>query len=238
MNKKSDFLYHQLANELIAQIKAGVFLDAGLLPSEKELCETYSVSRTTVRQALRELSAQGYTKSIRGKGTVVVWGQLKQELNYIYSFDEDMKKIGRKPSTRIMDFVKVTASGTIRHILGLSGNESVYRIIRLRLANDEPMLLETNYLLCSRFPDLTQEMLEDKSLYKVLLDRYGFEASTAEETFEPVILRPMEAQLLHAESNALGLLVERTSFEGEKPIEVSKSVFPSSRFKYHVVLKR
>lgn len=238
MAKRTECLYMQLADNLAAQIKDGMYTDGSLFPSERELCEAFGVSRTTVRQALHELSLKGYTKSIHGKGTVVVHGQIRQELNSIYSFDEDMRKIGRTPDTKILDFVQIVASGAVASTLQLSNNEFVYRIMRLRLANDEPMLLETNYLPCSRFAGLTPEMLENRSLYRVLSSRYGFKATTAEETFEPVLLRPMEAQLLGVESHTLGLLIERISYEGNRPAEISKSVSPSSKFKPHVILNR
>ena len=81
MARKSEPLYLQLTDALIAQVKDGVYADGSLLPSERELCESYNVSRTTVRQALHELAAKGYTKSIHGKGTVLVHSQLRQELN-------------------------------------------------------------------------------------------------------------------------------------------------------------
>lgn len=238
MAKRTESLYMQLVDTLITQIRDSVYADGSLLPSERELCEMHGVSRTTVRQALHELSVKGYTKSIRGKGTMLFNNQLRQEMNSIYTFDEDMRRLGRQPNTKILDFVQIVATDAIATMLGLEKNESVYRIMRLRLANKEPMLLETNYLPCSRFPDLTLEMLENQSLYKVLSFHYHFEITTAEETFEPVLLRPMEAQLLGVESHTLGLLIERISYEKNKPTEVSKSVSPSSKFKPHVVLNR
>lgn len=238
MARKSEPLYLQLTDALIAQVKDGVYADGSLLPSERELCESYNVSRTTVRQALHELAAKGYTKSIHGKGTVLVHSQLRQELNSFYSFDEDMRKIGRKPTAQILDFLQIVAPCAIAKTLGLAENEFVYRIMRLRLANGEPMLLETNYLPCSRFPNLLPEMLENQSLYRVLSSQYGFEATIAEETFEPVLLRPMESQLLGVGSRTLGMLIERISWEGSEPAEFSKSVSPSSKFKPHVVLNR
>ena len=84
----------------------------------------------------------------------------------------------------------------------------------LRIANDEPMLLETNYLPCNRFPEFTRQMLENQSLYKVLTNKYSLNIDVAEETFEPILLRPMESQMLHAGQGALGMLIERISYEG------------------------
>ena len=238
MAKSSDHLYLKLSDALAEQILDGTLPEGTLLPSERELCQAYGISRTTVRQALQELNQKGYSKTIHGKGTVVVRPQIRQELRSIYSFDEDMRRLGKQPETQIMDFVEIVPTGTIAEQLKLPAGESVYRIMRLRLANGEPMLLETNYLPCSRFPDLQREMIEHQSLYRVLSNTYSLHIDVAEETFEPILLRPMEAQMLHTGQGGLGMLVERISYEDGKVVEISKSVSPASKFKHHVVLRQ
>lgn len=238
MAKSSDHLYLKLSDALAEQILDGTLPEGTLLPSERELCQAYGISRTTVRQALQELNQKGYSKTIHGKGTVVVRPQIRQELRSIYSFDEDMRRLGKQPETQIMDFVEIVPTGTIAEQLKLPAGESVYRIMRLRLANEEPMLLETNYLPCSRFPDLQREMIEHQSLYRVLSNTYSLHIDVAEETFEPILLRPMEAQMLHTGQGGLGMLVERISYEDGKVVEISKSVSPASKFKHHVVLRQ
>ena len=238
MAKHGDHLYLKLSDMLAEQIMDGTLPEGSLLPSERELCQIHSISRTTVRQALQDLSQKGYSRAIHGKGTVVVRPQIRQELRSIYSFDEDMRRLGKHPETQIMDFVKIVPTGNIAAMMQLPLGESVYRIMRLRLVDNEPMLLETNYLPCDRFPEFTRQMLENQSLYRVLTSKYGLNMDVAEETFEPILLRPMEAQMLHIGQGALGMLVERISYEGGRVVEISKSVSPASKFKHHVVLKR
>ena len=238
MARNSEPLYLRLSDTLAEQIMDGTLPEGTLLPSERELCQTHGISRTTVRQALQDLSQKGYSKSIHGKGTVVVRPQIRQELRSIYSFDEDMRRLGKNPETQIMDFVKIVPTGNIAAMMQLPGGESVYRIMRLRLANDEPMLLETNYLPCNRFPEFSRQMLEHQSLYRVLTNRYSLNIDIAEETFEPVLLRPLESQMLHTSQGALGMLIERISYEGGRVVEISKSISPASKFKHHVVLRR
>lgn len=238
MPKSSDHLYLKLSDTLAEQIMDGTLSEGTLLPSERELCQQYGISRTTVRQALQDLNQKGYSKTIHGKGTVVVRPQIRQELRSIYSFDEDMRRLGKEPETQIMDFVEIVPTGAIAEKMKLPAGESVYRIMRLRLANDEPMLLETNYLPCNRFPELRREMIEHQSLYRVLSDTYSLHIDVAEETFEPILLRPMEAQMLHTGQGNLGMLVERISYENGKVVEISKSVSPASKFKHHVVLRQ
>ena len=238
MARNGEHLYLKLSDTLAEQIVDGTLPEGTLLPSERELCQTHGISRTTVRQALQDLSQKGYIRAIHGKGTVVVRPQIRQELRSIYSFDEDMRRLGKNPETHIMDFVEIVPTGTVAALMQLPIGESVYRIMRLRIANNEPMLLETNYLPCDRFPEFSRQMLENQSLYRVLANRYSLNIDVAEETFEPVLLRPMEAQMLHTGQGALGMLVERISYEGGRVVEISKSVSPASKFKHHVVLRR
>ena len=238
MARNGEHLYLKLSDMLAEQIMDGTLPEGTLLPSERELCQTHGISRTTVRHALQDLSQKGYIKSIHGKGTVVIRPQIRQELRSIYSFDEDMRRLGKHPETRIMDFVKIVPTGNVAAMMQLPSGESVYRIMRLRIANDEPMLLETNYLPCNRFPEFTRQMLENQSLYKVLTNKYSLNIDVAEETFEPILLRPMESQMLHAGQGALGMLIERISYENGRVVEISKSISPASKFKHHVVLRR
>ena len=238
MARNSEHLYLKLSDTLAEQIMDGTLPEGTLLPSERELCQIHGISRTTVRQALQDLSQKGYSRSIHGKGTVVVRPQIRQELRSIYSFDEDMRRLGKNPETQIMDFVKIVPTGTIAAMMQLPIGESVYRIMRLRLAGNEPMLLETNYLPCDRFPEFSRQMLENQSLYRVLANRYSLNIDVAEETFEPILLRPLEAQMLRTGQGVLGMLVERISYEGGRVVEISKSVSPASKFKHHVVLRR
>ena len=238
MARSSEPLYLKLSDTLAEQIMDGTLPEGTLLPSERELCQTHGLSRTTVRQALQDLSQKGYCKAIHGKGTVVSRPQIRQELRSIYSFDEDMRRLGKHPETRIMDFVKIVPTGNVAAMMQLPAGESVYRIMRLRIANDEPMLLETNYLPCDRFPEFTRQMVEHQSLYRVLSSQYGLNIDVAEETFEPILLRPIESQMLHTPQGSLGMLIERISYENGRVIEISKSVSPASKFKHHVVLRR
>ena len=237
MARNSEPLYLKLSDTLAEQILDGTLPEGTLLPSERELCLAHGISRSTVRQALQDLNQKGYIRSIHGKGTVVVRPQIRQELRSVYSFDEDMRRLGKNPETQIMDFVEIVPTGNVAAQMGLPAGESVYRIMRLRLANNEPMLLETNYLPCSRFPGFTRQMLENQSLYRVLSSQYSLHIDVAEETFEPILLRPMESQMLHTSQGTLGMLIERISYENGKVVEISKSVSPASKFKHHVVLR-
>jgi GntR family transcriptional regulator len=228
----------QLANSLLGQIQDGTFSAGNPMPSERELCEKYGISRTTVRQALGELLQQGYVNSIQGKGTFVARSQIRQEICSIYSFDEDMRRLGKTPETLVVDFIEMAAAGALAKNMGLREGAAVYRVMRLRLADGEPMLLETNFLPVARFPGVTRQHLDNQSLYRFLIAQHHLEITHAEETFETTLLRPMEVQLFDAERGALGMLIERIAYEGEAAVEFSKSVSPAHKFKHRVLLRR
>ncbi|HCS73215.1 MAG TPA: GntR family transcriptional regulator, partial [Clostridiales bacterium] len=196
MIEKNDFHYERLSETLVELIKDGTYKEGSKLPSERELCELYGYSRTTVRQALQELSINGYVKSMQGKGTFVSKLPIKQELLTIYSFDDDMRRMGKTPKTQILDFLILASTKKMSELFQIPLDAPVYRVSRLRSADGEPMLLETNYLPSYRFEGLSEEMIIGQSLYSILFNKYNLKLSHAEETFAPVLLRLVETKFL------------------------------------------
>ena len=146
MDGEQDFRYLKLCDTLEELIENGTYGVGSKLPSERELCHEYGLSRTTVRQALLELSSKGYIKSVQGKGTYISKPPIEQELLTIYSFDDDMRRLGKNPQTEVLDFLSTEATEKMADMFGIPVGAGVYRVIRLRSADGEPMLLETNYL--------------------------------------------------------------------------------------------
>ena len=72
-------LYFQLKSLLLAEIEDGTYLADSLIPTEKELCDMFHISRTTVRQALAELVQEGYLYRVKSKGTFVARPKIRQD---------------------------------------------------------------------------------------------------------------------------------------------------------------
>mgnify|MGYP000865792317 FL=1 len=231
-------LYCQLMDIIIEIIEEGNLEENDQLPSERELCETYDVSRSTVRQAIQELEKEGYIYRIHGKGTFVSPEKFKQDLLEFYSFTEEMKKIGKTPSSKVLDFNIVECSEKLAKKMGIKGGDKVYIFTRLRLANDEPMMLETSHVPCSRFPGLTKEDLQQNAMYDIFMKRYNTIFTCAEEVFQSVLTREDEAELLQYIPGTPSMMIERTTHEKENIIEYTKSIARGDRFKYHVMLKK
>ena len=152
-------LYLQLVNILIEKIEKNMEEHEQIL-SEREICDIYDVSRTTVRQALDQLEKEGYIYKVHGKGTFVSPKRLNQDLSSFYSFTEEMKKLGKKPNSEVVGFEIVNVDEKISRIFNLNDDELVYKITRVRKADDIPMMYEITYLPYSLFAGLSKDKLE------------------------------------------------------------------------------
>ena len=160
-------LYVQLMDILIDKIE-NYMEENDQLDSEREICEKYALSRTTVRQALDELEKEKYIYKMHGKGNFVASRRMEQELLKVYSFTDETKKLGKKPSSKLLNFEISEVSDKVLKKLKLQDNELVYKISRIRLADEIPMIYEVTYLPYEKFLGLTKEMLIENPIMKHL----------------------------------------------------------------------
>ena len=232
-------MYYQIMNQLREKIAAGEYTVDDALPPERELVETYQVSRMTIRQAISELVNEGILVRRKGIGTFVAPPKLEQALNSLTSFTEDMAQRGMKAGSRIISFKEMIPDPTIRKTLGLSAEEKVFECVRLRLADEEPMALETTSLVASICPGLRQEDLENQSLYKVLTERWGIQLDRATQSLEPILAPPYEAMLLHIAPGSPLLFMHRVTYEQNgRAFEHVKSLYRGDRYKFVTELHR
>lgn len=230
-------LYHQLEVELIELINKGKLKENDKLPSEREICDQYSVSRTTARQAIGELERKEYVYKVHGKGTFVSPKVYKQQLLKFYSFTEEMKKLGKKPSSEVLGFKLKKASEKIALKFDMDEEENIYEILRLRMADDIPMMLEFTYLPKARFSDLQENMLRERPMYDVFKERYNVSITKAKESFKPILINKNNAKILNVEEGTAAMKIERLTYENENVIEYTVSIARGDKFEYSVILE-
>lgn len=208
------------------------------IPTERSLAADFDVSRTTVRQALADLTVEGRLLRVQGKGTFAAEPKVAQRLQ-LSSYTEDMRAQGREPSSRLLDIAEIPAEGELSALLGLRTGAKILRMQRLRLADGEPMAIETSHLPLGRFRGLRKYVSSGGSLYQVLRERYDVEMGHAEETIETALAGPHEAELLGADVGMPMLLLSRHSYDmSEKPVEWVRSVYRGDRYKFVAELNR
>lgn len=228
-------LYSQLANTLREHIENDLEPD-DLIPSERDLSERYGLSRTTVRLALKELERIGLIYRQHGRGTFVAdqSGRVT-DLAGGYSFSDQQRDLGRKPKTVILEFEVVEANKFLAQHMHLTLGDKVFRIKRLRLADNVPMMIENTFIPVSQFLSFTREKLEENSLYHIMETEYNVVISYAEEEFKASIAKQSDAEQLGIPEGAPVLNLERTTYSDQNVIvEFTLSVARADQFHYKI----
>jgi GntR family transcriptional regulator len=189
------------------------------VPTERELSAELGTSRTTVRQALLELVAEGRLVRRQGSGTYVAEPKVTWPL-HLNSFTEQAAANGFTASTELLAADRIRAGDELAARVGVEVGASVLRIERLRLADAFPMAVETSHLSATRFPQLTRHLRREPSLYAVLDAHYGVVPVSAEESISTAPASPREAALLDTDVGAPMLVLGRHSFDASGvPVE-------------------
>lgn len=202
------------------------------LPPERSLAADFATSRTTVRQAVAELVVEGRLTRQHGSGTYVAPPKVTQSLD-LTSYTQQMRERGVEPGARLLSLGLVAADPDVARRLGLRRGRRVVQLVRLRLADGEPMALETTFLESARFPGLVAGLSaagEGASLYEVLDRDYGVRPGEAEATVEAALAAPDEAELLDVDTGLPVLLLTQLTLDGDgRPLEWVRSVYRGDR---------
>ena len=229
-------LYLQIYKTMLAAIKNGEYKENTALPSERELCDKYFVSRSTIRQTIALLKEADFVYTVQGKGTFIKPQVFIQPLTKVYSFTDTLKSDNVIIQNKIIEYSKETADGALAKIIGHNDYSTFHRLTRLRSAKDYPLMLETTYLPTSRFIHISLETVETGSLYNYLQKNYNFKADRIKETLRPIIPQSKEKKLLHISSNIPCILLERFSYENDLLIEYTRSIVRGDKYIFQVNL--
>jgi GntR family transcriptional regulator len=231
--------YYQLREIIRERIVNGDWAPGTIIPSERELCERYGISRMTARQSITDLVNEGLLYREQGKGTYVGRPKISQQLLRLTGFTEDMKFREQRPSARVLTAEMWPADQETAERLRIRVGQPVYQLCRLRLADSEPLALETScisFIGCERLLD---NDLERDSLYQLLETVYDVPPIEAEQELEADVARDDEAHHLKI---ALGSAVLRTrrvtTTRRNQPVEYATSVYRGDKYRFYTRMVR
>ncbi|MEG2014826.1 MAG: GntR family transcriptional regulator [Clostridia bacterium] len=229
-------IYYKIYEFYKKQITVGQLKCGSKMPTEEQICDTFSCSRITARHALEMLSNQGYIVKIQGKGTYVNEKKTLMQLNELMGFSAEMKRLGKTPSTIVLGVSVVEANENVANKLKIAPNKQIYVIERIRCADDVKVALEKVSIPFYFVPGLDKYDLAG-SLYAILIDEFDIVPKWATESIEATLANQKIADALDVKPNSPVLAMERTSYdENDKIYEYTESVYRGDKYKFSVTM--
>jgi GntR family transcriptional regulator len=222
-----DPLYLQLARAVRGLIEIGHVRYRESLPSERTLADVTGFSRVTVRKAIDELIREGLISRRAGAGSYVT-RRTEPPMSVLVGFTADMKRRGTRGRSILLNkSVGLPAPDELLK-LGLSPGDSVVRLSRVRLSNDEALAVE--HAVVPRAAVRPEDIGE--SLYDALR-RTGHRPVRALQRLSAAIADADEARHLGIAEGSPILHIERHAFlDNGRPIEVTRSAYRGDRYDF------
>jgi GntR family mannosyl-D-glycerate transport/metabolism transcriptional repressor len=231
-------MYRQIADALREKITAGELKPGDALPTESSLQETFSVSRVTVRQALKLLTEEQIIESIQGSGSYVREERVNYDIYQLTGFSEKLADRNVDTHSDVKTFEVIKADVKLAETLNIRPDDKVWHVKRVRFIKQKPVNLEETWMPLAMFADLTWEVMENSKYHyieqikKMVIDRSEQELVPivpSQEAIDALALDPAKPIL---EKVSRGFLKDGRVFE------YSRNVFNSDDYKFTLVAKR
>lgn len=214
-------LHERIAADLRRRISDGELPIGAAVPSESQLREQWHASRGPVRQALATLRSEGMIGGGQGKPPVVRRQALSQPFETFLSFTRWARELGHTPGQRTIEVARRPAPSTVADELGIEEGDPVVQVLRLRLLDDRPTMIERSTFVEPVGRLLFDHDCDSGSIYAYLGSR-GVDMSLAHHLVDAVAANETDGDLLGIAAGA-PLLRERrraSSVDGT-PVEYS-----------------
>ena len=225
---------HQQLKGILGELASVQLAPGDMLPSERQLCTDYGVSRITVREAIGQLVAEGVLVRSQGKGTFVAHRPVRSQL-HLASFSEEMRRMGLTPSTRVLSVECTTPPEHTARALGLAPGAPAYRLHRLRLGDGVPISVDDAWYNAAYCPGLDSLDLTS-SVYDILARRYGRRIDHADQTVNAGLAGEEIGRLLQVASTSPVLFFDRVASSAGIAVEHTRSWYRSDRYEVEMSL--
>ncbi|MGJ6965654.1 GntR family transcriptional regulator [Streptosporangium sp. G11] len=234
----SESMHAKIAGALRGRIVAGTLSVGGPLPSEAQLVEEFNTSRGTVRQALAALRNEGLIEGRQGQSPVVRRAPMGQPFETFLSFTAWAEQLGHHPGQRTLEIARRGASEAAAAALGLDPGDHVVDVLRLRLLDGRPVMLERSSFVLDLGMLLFQFDLDAGSIYAGLTAR-GADLAAATHTIDAISAPAADAVLLEIEAGGPLLRERRTATTSEgRPVEYADDRYRPDRATFTIANAR
>lgn len=240
----SEPLWRQVVTTLRGDIARSVYRVGAQLPSEGELSERFAVSRHTVREALRQLRADGLVASRQGFGTVVMPPPPSTPFNVhrVASIDELIAYAAASryviERTDVIDSAEVPPG----YELELPAGSRWLRLQGFRL-DEEPgkaPICWTEVFVAAEFGGVERMLPRQRGpVWRLIEDMYGERLVEVEQMLRVRVVPEPLAEGLGVEPGSPVVEVRRTyKTTTDKIAEVSVNLYPADKFRFNMKLRR
>ena len=228
-------VYQQLNQRLRAAL-ATEYRSGDQFLTEREVAEKFQVSRATANKSLASLVSEGILEFRKGLGTFVRRDMIDYDVRSLVSFTEKARAAGKKPSTQLITFGKLSAAevdAEISAALKQTGEAILWEMERLRLADGVPVILEHRYVVHEHCPKLTKAQAEG-SLYRAWTETHGLVIAGANEIIRAVL--PTKSESRHLQISPSTPVLEVLSvglLESNMPLWWERTLYRSDQYEFH-----
>ncbi len=219
-------LYARVRAALTQRLISGDWPPGSMLPSEQKIAAELGVSQGTVRKALDAMASEGLLMRKQGRGTFVAEAEDRDILFKFYRLTprEETRDLGQFPQSRNLKLDHVDGDEDVRRALSLVTKEKLWRLERIRLVDDRPILWEEIHLPEARFPNLTRHAPLPNNLYKLFSETFNVTVASVNEKLSARAASGSIAEHLELPSGSPLLFIERqsTALDGQI-VEVRRS---------------
>ena len=203
------------------------------LPSEAQLSQEFSVSRMTARAAVTRLVEDGLAYRESGRGTFVAAPPARRRADSLVRFSEEMRRRGRRPSSRLIHRERRPARDNEVHRLRLRAPAEVIAIQRVRLADDVPVAVE-DAIFPSKLEALLAADVTDRSLHETLVE-LGYVPSSGHATITAVNADVPTSHVLEVDDGTALLVEQRLILDQNgDSLELTQSRYVAHRYALEV----
>jgi len=240
INKYSNIpIYSQLKDLIIYKIKNGEYAQDQRIPSEQEFCELYGISRPTVRQAIAELTNNGYLYKSKGKGTFVARPRACIDIKNYMGFTDSILD-SKEPALKdiiSMDILDGKLNKKLADTFGkfqpdFPGRDFI-EIKYLSAQENEVLSLNVSYLPLTIFPNIEEDIKAKKPSYDILKGKYPYIPFKAKSTLEVSYTDQDDAKYLRIQTGLPLIKIENVLYsKSGQAVEYIVSKYRTDRCRF------